>query len=79
MYRTYQRTATMMMSGGNRKPANPDAGWDQGGGQDRGLTDQVFLGLANSQRNGAHQSRRIARHARSVTLHLPEHWPWQQP
>jgi hypothetical protein len=22
---------------------------------------------------------RIARHARGVTLHLPEHWPWQHP
>ena len=22
---------------------------------------------------------RIARHARSVTIHLPEHWPWQHP
>jgi hypothetical protein len=22
---------------------------------------------------------RIARHARGVTIHLPEHWPWQQP
>jgi hypothetical protein len=22
---------------------------------------------------------RIARHARSLTIHLPEHWPWQQP
>ncbi len=43
----------MMMSGGNRNPANADAGWDQGEGQDRGFTDQVFLDLANSQRNGA--------------------------
>jgi hypothetical protein len=22
---------------------------------------------------------RIARHARGLTIHLPEHWPWQQP
>jgi Transposase DDE domain group 1 len=22
---------------------------------------------------------RIARHARGITIHLPEHWPWQQP
>jgi hypothetical protein len=22
---------------------------------------------------------RIARHARSITIHLPQHWPWQQP
>jgi hypothetical protein len=22
---------------------------------------------------------RIARHARGVTIHLPEHWPWQHP
>jgi hypothetical protein len=22
---------------------------------------------------------RIARHARGITLHLPEHWPWQHP
>jgi hypothetical protein len=22
---------------------------------------------------------RIARHARGVTIHLPEYWPWQHP
>ena len=54
----------MMMSGGNRNPANADAGSDQGEGQDRGFTDQVFLDLANSQRNGAdssafHQDHRL--------------------
>jgi len=52
MKRRYHRTASMMMSGGNRNPANADTGGDHARVR-ADFTDQVSLDLANAQRNGA--------------------------
>jgi hypothetical protein len=34
---------------------------------------------ATIRRHLINVAARIARHARNLTIHLPEHWPWQQP
>ena len=34
---------------------------------------------ATIRRHQINLAGRIARHARSVTVHLPEQWPWQHP
>ena len=34
---------------------------------------------ATVRRNLINVAGRVARHARAVTIHLPAHWPWQQP
>jgi hypothetical protein len=36
-------------------------------------------GTATIRRHLIKLAGRIARHARGVTIHLPEHWPWQHP
>jgi hypothetical protein len=51
--RRYQRTATTITSAGNRNPANPDFGGNQGRGRVDDFTAQACLDLANAQRNGA--------------------------
>jgi hypothetical protein len=51
--RRYQRTATTITSGGNRKPANADFGGSHGRGRIGAFTAQVCLNLANAQRNEA--------------------------